>query len=147
MPYKISGKVVGDDGYPIYQQALIAELNNQGQQVANILSSEETGSYVFFAENENSTIRISSPGYKEQIFLAKAVPSEITLYPLDSSVINFTRPKPDRTGLYLALGTLAAVAITAIAIGRKDKKAKAQDSKPKAKPVATAKPKVKTVTV
>lgn len=151
MPYKISGKVVGDDGYPIYQQAIIAEINSEGQQIANILSAEDTGGFVFFADNENSKIKITSPGYKEQFFLAKNIPTAIPLYPMDESVITVTRPKSNKTVLYFTVGTLAVAAIAAIVIGNKDKKKQTAKSKTvatvKPKPKALPKPKAKIVTV
>lgn len=148
MPYRISGKVIGDDGYPLYQQALVEELNPQGQPIANILTDEETGSFVFFAESQNSTIRVKSTGYKEKTFTASAMPAEIPLFPLDESIINLTRPKPSKTGLYIAIGTVALIAIAAYASGKKDKKktvATAVATKTPAK--AKAKPTAKTVTV
>lgn len=154
MPYKIIGKIVGDDSYPIYQSALIEELNSQGQQIASVLSDENTGDFLFMALNGDSLIRISSPGYKELKFAAKEVPEQITLYALDSSVINFTRTKPTNTGLYIALGTIALVAIAAYAMQKNDNKKQAAATAVKSLPAAktTTKPqarpvKVKKVTV
>ncbi|QEE49641.1 hypothetical protein FUA48_08605 [Flavobacterium alkalisoli] len=155
MPYKIIGKIVGDDGYPIYQSALIEELNNKGEQIASVLSDADTGDFIFLPLGENSLIRISSPGYKELKFAAKDVPyPKITLYALDSSVINFTRTKPTNAGLYIALGTIALVAIAAYAIQKNDQKKQAATapvkSLPAAKPKTNTKPQarpVKTVTV
>lgn len=154
MPYKIIGKIVGDDGYPIYQSALIEELNNKGVQIASVLSDADTGDFMFLPLGEDSLIRISSPGYKELKFAAKDVPTKITLYALDSSVINFTRTKPTNAGLYIALGTIALVAIAAYAIQKNDQKKQAAaapvKSLPAAKPKTNTKPQarpVKTVTV
>lgn len=154
MPYKIIGKIVGDDGYPIYQSALIEELNNQGVQIASVLSDQETGDFVFFAEYETSIVRISSPGYKPQTFTAKNVPNQITVTALDESIINAKRPTVNKTGLVIALGVLAVVAFTAVALQKNDNTKKAQ-AQPKAAPAkklpakTTSKPRVtpKTVTV
>ncbi|MEE1899589.1 hypothetical protein V1389_14665 [Flavobacterium rakeshii] len=143
MPYKIIGKVVGDDGYPIYQQSIVEEINNQGKAIANILTAEDTGSFVFFATSENALINVKSPGYKTKTYTAKDMPSAIELLPMDESVINVTR-KPTKTGFYLALGTLGTIAIIALAMQNRANRKKPQSTTAKKLPAAKPKPKTRT---
>jgi len=143
MPYKITGKILDENGWPLYQIAQISELSNQpGATVsANVWTDENTGAFTFLALDPANTIKVESIGYEPVTFKASAFPSVVKLQPVADLVIsgNTTKKKKDNTLLWLAGGVFAAIAIS-VAMKRKP-------SKPTAPQKAKALPKPINVTV
>ena len=125
MPYKITGKILDESGYPLYQIAQISEVSNQpGATVsANVWTDEETGSFTFLALDAANMIKVESIGYEPVSYKASAFPPVIKLQPVADLVINgtTTKKKSDNTLLWVVGGVFAAIAIS-VAMKRKPSK-------------------------
>jgi hypothetical protein len=142
MPFKITGKILDDQGTPLYQVAQITEMPLvPGLLVgANVWTDENTGAFTFYALNPDNLMKVESIGYKPRFFKAKEFPAIVKLEPA-LVIEGNTKKKKDNTLAWVLAGVATLVAV---GFATSKKNAPAAKSLPKK---AKAQPKVKTVTV
>lgn len=122
MPYKITGRIIADDGYPIPNDfVMIKELPVSGVPYSpGSVVADENGYFTFMATSENSKIEVSCHFFTAQTFTAKNFPSVVQLSGGEGAVINgqVTKPKADNNN-WLWYAAAAAAVIAIIASGKK----------------------------
>lgn len=142
MPYKVTGKIIADDGLPIPDNGvLIKELPQAGStQSPGGVWADANGNFTLMATSPTSVIEVSCNFFKTRTFIAKDFPSVVQLA-TEGAVIDAQVTKPKETGSNWLWYAAAAAAVIAVLASGKKKPAKGL------KAPAAPKRKILTVTV
>lgn len=121
MPYKVTGKIIADDGYPIPDNmVLVKELPQAGStQSPGGVWADANGNFTLMATSPTSIIEVSCNFFKTRTFTAKDFPSVVQLE-TEGAVIDaqVTKPKAENNN-WIWYAAAAAAVIAIIASGKK----------------------------
>ena len=118
MPYIITGKVLGSDGYPIPSNGIMIE--ELSPSPAKVWADPETGTFVFSASSSVAIIRISTQFYKAKTGVASSMKGNILLDE-DGVILEGTPtiPKNNKSNAWVLLAVFGGIVVTAVALKSK----------------------------
>ena len=135
MPFKITGRVVDEFGYPLQQAVIIKETPILGIISSADVIADGNGNFTMQTLSDNSIISVISNFYVTRNFTAKTVPAEIRLItdPRLTLTGKTTKKEVDNNWMWLAGFATLAVVLVAVKKG-KPAPAQKQLGKPAVKP-------------